>query len=383
VTPAPGGATIYADALATGWESWSWDSTINFANTAPVYSGTRSIKYTATAPWSGMDLHNPSGISTANYTTLHFALQAGQANAQYAVYVEDSAGNPITSPISLSSLGGQPGTSWKTYDIPLSSLNASNKTISGIVLHDISGSSNAIAYVDDVRLTTSGSVSPAFTRGIVTIRWDDGVESQYTGAFPIHQKYGLHGTFYLISGKINNDDFFMTSSQILQLQAAGNQLGSHTVTHPHLTTLSDAQLQIELQQSQHDLQAMFGTSFQDFISPYGEYDDRVLAAIKQYYRSHGSVEQGYNTKSNFDIYDIRVQEVATATTPSQVAAWVQQAITDKTWLVLMYHQVDNPSDPLSVSSANLDREFSNIKNSGVAVLTTDQALSEILPQLGN
>src|SRR5206468_10553147 len=37
--------SVFADNLTTGWVSWSWNSTVNFANTNPVYSGTRSIAY--------------------------------------------------------------------------------------------------------------------------------------------------------------------------------------------------------------------------------------------------------------------------------------------------------------------------------------------------
>ncbi|MEZ4580721.1 MAG: hypothetical protein R3A10_03540 [Caldilineaceae bacterium] len=31
--------TVYADALAPGWEDWSWDSEVDVANATPVYSG--------------------------------------------------------------------------------------------------------------------------------------------------------------------------------------------------------------------------------------------------------------------------------------------------------------------------------------------------------
>ena len=35
--------TIYTDALDGGWANWSWDTTMNFDNTAPVHAGNRSI----------------------------------------------------------------------------------------------------------------------------------------------------------------------------------------------------------------------------------------------------------------------------------------------------------------------------------------------------
>ncbi len=537
ITPIPGSHVIYDDNLSSGWQSWSWDSNINFANSSPVYAGSQSINYTATAAYSGLDLHNPTGIDTSSYTMLHFALQAGQGNSDYAIYVEDNTGKAITTPIDLGSLGGQPTQgSWTVYNIPLSSLSADNKTITGIVLHDISGSATSVLYVDSVSLTSQtvetpvitdnvpnnsleqtsslngqplgwhtnswGTNTPVFTylstghtgtksvetqvtsytsgdakwyydsqpvtpmqkyyfkdyyesnttsrivieftssdgtqsyselnpaqaetnwtqyvasftapasaqtmtvmhllssvgflitddyqvvnyvpegfnQGLVSITWDDGIESQYSGAFPIMQKYNLPGTFYLVSGFLNTD-FFMTATQAAELQSAGDELAAHTLDHPDLTTVTPDQLQIELGQSQKDLQTIFGTSFNDFATPYGAYNDQVMAVIKEYYRSHRGVETGYNSKDNFNIYDILVQDVNTSTTPSQVTAWVEQAKQDKTWLVLVYHQVDNPTDPYSISGSDLDAELQTIKNSGMPVLTVDRALSQILPQV--
>src|SRR5690242_2288802 len=38
--------TIYNDTLAPGWRNWSYQSTVNLANTAPVAAGARSIAWT-------------------------------------------------------------------------------------------------------------------------------------------------------------------------------------------------------------------------------------------------------------------------------------------------------------------------------------------------
>jgi peptidoglycan/xylan/chitin deacetylase (PgdA/CDA1 family) len=540
-TPIPTGSlTIYDDALAVGWQSWSWDSVINFDNTSPVYQGTKSISFKSTAYWSGLDLHNPTGVNTNGYSTLQFALQAGKAGESYAVYMTDINGAQLTSPMPLPQLGGDPVLStWKVYSIDLSKLNAVNSQISGVIIHDISGTSTSQLYVDSVVLTkstvntdipvitdnvpnnsveqvssvdtgkpvawapaswgtntavfnyettgynsnrsikteitsyTSGDakwvyatqpltagkqyqftdyyksnvisqvvidvtmqdgthqylelknaaiasdwtkytdsftvpantqsvtifhllsaigflitddyhvtdfVLQGFNRGLVSITFDDGFASQYSGAFPLLSKYNIPATFYLTSGFLNTD-FYMTASQGAQLKQAGHELASHTVNHPHLTQITDTELQYQLQQSQIDLKNLFGGEFLDFAAPFGEYNDHVISFVRQYYRSQRSVEPGFNYKNTFNIYGIKVQNVLTSTTPQDVNTWINQALTDKTWLVLLYHQVDNPSDGYSVSSFDFDSHLQMIKNSALTVLTIDQALSEITPQL--
>src|SRR5260221_2892996 len=48
---------IYDDTLAPGWENWSWQSTVNFSNTSPLYADSRSIAWTANTGWSTLYLH--------------------------------------------------------------------------------------------------------------------------------------------------------------------------------------------------------------------------------------------------------------------------------------------------------------------------------------
>ncbi len=58
---AAGDVMIYADALNPGWQNWSWDSTVSFANATPVHSGSASIAVTFTAAWGGLYLHADTG----------------------------------------------------------------------------------------------------------------------------------------------------------------------------------------------------------------------------------------------------------------------------------------------------------------------------------
>ncbi len=152
-TPTPVATTlqIYGDALASGWESWSWDSVLDFAVNSPVFSGSKAISYVATAAWSGMDIHNQTGVSTAKYTTLHFALKASQAGQQYAVFLEGANSQQLKTPVNLSALGGNPtADAWKEYSISLADLNATNTTITGVVIHEISGNAQPAVFVDDI-----------------------------------------------------------------------------------------------------------------------------------------------------------------------------------------------------------------------------------------
>jgi peptidoglycan/xylan/chitin deacetylase (PgdA/CDA1 family) len=65
------------------------------------------------------------------------------------------------------------------------------------------------------------------------------------------------------------------------LAERGHQIGSHTVTHPHLTTLGDAELDLELRDSRVRIQDELGRPCPVLSYPYGEHDRRVQAAVRR------------------------------------------------------------------------------------------------------
>jgi peptidoglycan/xylan/chitin deacetylase (PgdA/CDA1 family) len=65
------------------------------------------------------------------------------------------------------------------------------------------------------------------------------------------------------------------------LQDAGWEVGSHTVTHPHLTTLDDARLDEELRRSRAAVRDALGTGCPSIAYPYGDVDARVVEAARR------------------------------------------------------------------------------------------------------
>lgn len=265
-----------------------------------------------------------------------------------------------------------PAATWTNYvgelTMPLGAKSAS-------VFHLI----GAVGYVTTDDYSFLPVVTEGFDRALVSITFDDGWRSQYRNAYPILTQYAMPATFYILSGYLK-ESMYMTASQVTGLKQAGHEIGSHTINHPDLTTLTDEELTNELDQSKQTLEAIVG-SVNNFASPYGAYDNRVLNETQKYYASHRSVDEGYNSKNNFDPYQIKVQNVLSTTTRSELQGWLNQAAKDKTWLVLVYHQVDNSQGLYSTTQRNFVRHLQLIKDSGIKVVTVDQALTEIKAQI--
>lgn len=62
--------------------------------------------------------------------------------------------------------------------------------------------------------------------------------------------------------------------------ARGIAVGSHTVSHPHLTKLSDDELRRELTESKEQIEDRLRRQCDDLAYPYGEHDTRVRVAAR-------------------------------------------------------------------------------------------------------
>jgi peptidoglycan/xylan/chitin deacetylase (PgdA/CDA1 family) len=240
-------------------------------------------------------------------------------------------------------------------------------------------------------LTTSDfSMTPyqpvGFKRALVTLTFDDGYISTYTYAQPLLDQYGYKATQFIITDLLGTTGY-MTDQNVQALNTDGQEIASHTVTHDDMTQEAASQITTELSQSQTILKQLTGKAVTDIAYPYGEYDTTVQSATAKYYTAARGVEDGLNSKDNFNAYDLKVQNIYDTTTTAQVADWVKQAQTTDTWLILVYHAVDPDTTSTidgglyNATPTQLSEQLSAVKSSGITVETMQQALAEVKPQL--
>jgi peptidoglycan/xylan/chitin deacetylase (PgdA/CDA1 family) len=114
----------------------------------------------------------------------------------------------------------------------------------------------------------------------VVISFDDGTLGQETHAMPVLRKLRWPGVLNL---KVNalKSKYTMPPWRVRELLAAGWELDAHTITHPDLTRVGDAQLWQEVHGSRVDLQRMFHVPVDFFCYPSGRYDAHVIAAVRR------------------------------------------------------------------------------------------------------
>jgi peptidoglycan/xylan/chitin deacetylase (PgdA/CDA1 family) len=189
--------------------------------------------------------------------------------------------------------------------------------------------------------------APVMSVGYVSITFDDATTSQFTAAYPILDAVGITPTLYVNSGPLDKGDgFYMSWDQIRILHAAGWEIGAHTVTHTALPTQNDVMVVGELVLSRDRIETEVGERPRSFASPFGEYDERTLSHIDRYFESHVRAwgNQGGVNFASVDPLLIERVNVDVSLTAKEICGKVQNVGSGE-WLVLMFHQVAEPSGP--------------------------------------
>lgn len=82
---------------------------------------------------------------------------------------------------------------------------------------------------------------------------------------------GVEGTFFLVGFWIEQNE-----DKVKQIAEAGFDIGTHSNTHPKMSSLSQAKMAEELESSMLKITNITGESVKFFRAPFGDYNDVVL-----------------------------------------------------------------------------------------------------------
>jgi peptidoglycan/xylan/chitin deacetylase (PgdA/CDA1 family) len=127
---------------------------------------------------------------------------------------------------------------------------------------------------------------------VVGITFDDGYCDNLRNALPVLLRCGFTATCYAVSRASDGFNFWdaadlgvrkalMTEAEMRRWLAAGMEIGAHTRTHPHLPTCDEERLAAEIAGSREDLEARLDSKVEHFCYPYGDFDERVRAAVER------------------------------------------------------------------------------------------------------
>lgn len=138
----------------------------------------------------------------------------------------------------------------------------------------------------------------------IIITFDDGYEDNLLAALPIMEKYHMRATIFVASGLVGTTEY-LSWQQILELQEKNTEIGSHTMSHLGLSSLTPEQQQREIVDSKTLLEQHISRPVLFLAYPYGAFSPVTEQLLKEAgYKGACSGIPGLNHKEG-DVYALK------------------------------------------------------------------------------
>ena len=143
----------------------------------------------------------------------------------------------------------------------------------------------------------NGGFSPDEPLALIT--FDDGYADNYDVAFPVLKRFGFVATVFLVSDFVGTGRTFrwdslkirskadiphyapMNWEQVRDMEGYGIEMGSHTCSHPRLTTLAVPERWEEISRSRADIEDRLGHTVSSFCYPHSEFDQTDVDLVEK------------------------------------------------------------------------------------------------------
>lgn len=115
----------------------------------------------------------------------------------------------------------------------------------------------------------------------IVLTFDDGYRDHYTNAFPLLQKYGYVGTFFLVTRPIDDGDpNHLTWEMVTEMHHAGMSMQPHGYRHFDLKGKPTDFLVYEIVGAKEAIEARTGEITRFFCYPSGSYDRETIRVLE-------------------------------------------------------------------------------------------------------
>lgn len=201
---------------------------------------------------------------------------------------------------------------------------------------------------------------------VVTLSFADTLKSQMRAA-PLLAKYGMHGTWYVSSGRIGYRTINLTLADVRALAAAGHEVGGHTLEHEDLETLPPAEVRHQLCDDRVALMEL-GFPVTSFAYPFGSDTTEVRQILIDCNYNNGRVTGRIRNPTGCgscplaetipppDPFRIRaVTSIESSWSVADLQSLVLQAEgSGGGWIMITLHEICDGCATYSLSEAKLD-----------------------------
>ncbi|WP_254280242.1 polysaccharide deacetylase family protein [Haloarcula marina] len=222
------------------------------------------------------------------------------------------------------------------------------------------------ALVDDLRVTERTD------RGRVVVTFDDGGITQYDTALPIMEARDIPALTMINSGRAPDDDY-LGEAEMREMRDAGWEIGSHTVDHADLLTLSDAEVRQQVEDNKRWLlERGFERGSWFFSYPWSGNTPAIRDIVGDYHYAavtDGSLPHGGQLTAPLTIGRVFGEELDRVEDTIALAEKYDQT------LVLAYHQVGESG---WISEDDFRATMDRIADSDIEAVRPSTLLTDVL-----
>jgi peptidoglycan/xylan/chitin deacetylase (PgdA/CDA1 family) len=129
-------------------------------------------------------------------------------------------------------------------------------------------------------------------KGLIGLTFDDGYENFLEHALPVLERFGFSATVFVVAGMLGGENDWefrfdprpqmrlLTVEGVREVAARGMEVGSHSMSHPKLSSLDPEMLEEEVNGSRRVLGEVLGEAVDGFCYPYGFIDGASVLAVR-------------------------------------------------------------------------------------------------------
>jgi len=189
-----------------------------------------------------------------------------------------------------------------------------------------------------------------FSACAVSYTFDDNSPKQFLMAQPMFDAKGLHATFFCIVGSLSPSQW----ATIESASSKGHEIASHTLSHPDLTKLTDAQVAAEESGAKNLIESHTGKKCVSLAYPYCTVP--VKSITSQYYPFARSCNESLVPSTPADF--LSVGAIGSHSTQMNTAA--DNAASSGSWLVWLIHGIDNDAACCPIASSVLQSNLNYV-----------------------
>jgi|WetSurMetagenome_2_1015567.scaffolds.fasta_scaffold00385_6 peptidoglycan/xylan/chitin deacetylase (PgdA/CDA1 family) len=216
------------------------------------------------------------------------------------------------------------------------------------------------------------------SEGFATFWFDDAWLSDYMNAYPILRQHNFTAAIAVPVNFVEQKNY-VNWAQLRKLQASGWEITNHSLNHDcTMNTWNKKAVENELDKSSEILWKN-RLSSDIFVTPCGVDSEIMREVAAEKFLAYRTVDPGFNDINYLNISDIKVKNIDSDISVSEIESWIDYARDNRYWVILVFHKVgeengDRDAEKYDIGNSDFSEIVNYVMSSNLTVVVPSQIL---------